>query len=118
MRGALHRILFSYPLFELRFAAFCVVSYFLLGFFAIYILAEKAKEWAFWLFIIPYLIIALPFVILDVAYNLVVGTILFLDWPREWLFTDRLKRYERAGYRAEWTDRFTRNLNALDPGHV
>lgn len=34
--------------------------------------------------------------VLDVLYNVVAGTILFLDPPRELTFTARLKRYRRG----------------------
>lgn len=43
------------------------------------------------------LALSLPFVVLgyalDVATNLLLAPLLFLDWPRELLLTSRLKRY-------------------------
>lgn len=39
--------------------------------------------------------------IMDVIFNLIPATVIFLDLPREWLFTKRLDRYEAqdAGWR-------------------
>ncbi len=33
--------------------------------------------------------------VLDVMANVTVAVLVFLDWPREWLVTTRLKRYRR-----------------------
>lgn len=40
-------------------------------------------------------------VFFDFAFNLLVGTVFFLDLPREFLFTARLKRYKYGEY-ASW----------------
>jgi len=56
------------------------------------------------------------FVLADVIYNWTVGTFLFWELPREWLFTDRLKRLHDADVHA--VDRFVVVLNSLDEGHV
>lgn len=46
-------------------------------------------------------VLALPVVLVayltDVLANLTVATVLFADWPAEWLVTKRLKRYKAAG---------------------
>ena len=67
-------------------------------------------------------------VALDVAFNLIVGTFLFWEWPRlsiwgwraiarsEWMLTTRLKRLDREG--AYGVEQIKVMLNALDPGHV
>jgi len=34
---------------------------------------------------------------LDVAVNMIVGTVMFIDPPREWMFTTRLKRMKKSG---------------------
>ena len=55
-------------------------------------------------------------VLMDVGYNITVGTIIFLDLPREWLMTTRLDRYlarGKTGWRLELAKWFCRNL--LDP---
>jgi len=56
-------------------------------------------------------------VLMDVLYNVVVGTVIFVDVPREWMFTSRLQRYIRAG---GWRGKVAywmchRLLNAYDP---
>ena len=60
--------------------------------------------------------------VLDVVYNVVVGTILFLDLPRELTLTARLRRY-RADASTHIDLRYrlatficTRLLNPYDPG--
>lgn len=63
-------------------------------------------------FIIPIVVIGVLF---DVALNIIVGTVIFLEMPREWVFTSRLQRhlYKSHGWqlrRAEW---FCHNI--LDP---
>jgi hypothetical protein len=53
----------------------------------------------------------------DVGFNIFLATILFLDLPREFLLTDRLKRYRKGfGWRsrvAEWI--CDRVLDVFDP---
>ena len=41
-------------------------------------------------------IVAAVFLVLDAVYNIVVGTVMFADIPREFLFTTRLIRYRRG----------------------
>jgi hypothetical protein len=58
--------------------------------------------------------------LLDVAANVIVGTALFMDIPREWLLTDRLKRMKREG---KWWQKVIAYwvcehlLNQFDAGH-
>jgi hypothetical protein len=58
--------------------------------------------------------------LLDVAVNVLVGTVVFADLPREWLLTERLKRMKREG---KWWQRMTAYwicehlLNQFDEGH-
>lgn len=65
---------------------------------------------------------ALPvFLVLDLAWNLVVGTLTFLELPHELLFTSRVKRHLRAtdkGWRYEMAAWWAYQLNQIDPGHV
>jgi len=56
------------------------------------------------------------FVFVDILYNLTVGTFLFWERPREWLFTTRIQRLHDADVSA--TQRFIVVLNTLEPGHV
>lgn len=52
---------------------------------------------------------------LDFVFQVTVFTVAFLDWPREWLVTARLRRYLRGpdGWRRRWADYFCHHL--LDP---
>lgn len=62
----------------------------------------------------------------DVIFNATWGTIIFRELPREWLFTDRLKRHwypsdikfmdskKQKDRAAPWV----RRVNLIDPGHV
>ena len=72
----------------------------------------------------PALVLAGLFVamayLLDMAYQLTWGTILFLDFPRELTFTARLKRYRQGGGYAVFQRRFAgwfceTLLNPYDP---
>ncbi len=54
----------------------------------------------------------------DVVFNLTWGTVIFREFPREWMFSDRVRRRmklvpadRKAMY---WSD----ILNAIDPGHI
>lgn len=40
-------------------------------------------------------VVAFVFLVCDALYNVVIGTIMFVDLPREFLFTSRLKRYRK-----------------------
>lgn len=62
------------------------------------------------------LILAIPFIVVDVIYNILIGTILFLDLPREMMLTTRLKRLDKKGVYG--VRRFKKVLNWLDSGHV
>jgi len=63
--------------------------------------------------IYPYLALG---VIIDFLFNVIYGTIIFREWPRELLFTSRVKRHVRMGSKKgfEWRD----TLNKIMPGHV
>lgn len=54
---------------------------------------------------------------LDIIFNLIVGTVLFLELPRELLFTARLKRNKQnKGYRRKLAHWFCEHmLNQFDP---
>jgi len=74
-------------------------------------LTVVAKTFAYPLLFVGYLF--------DIAYNVIVGTLMFLELPREFLLTDRLKRHLSSG-RSHWrwaiANWFCQNfLNAFDP---
>ena len=69
-----------------------------------------------WLFLAPLVIVG---VLLDiVVMNFIIGTIIFTELPKEWMFTKRLERYKtkmldtRRGKMACW---FCDILNIFDP---
>ena len=72
-----------------------------------------------WVFKGPlYLLLAIGLP-LDIAWNVIAGTLMFQELPRELTFTSRLKRWKaeggRRGQRARW---WAAELNKFDPGHV
>lgn len=101
----------TYKDFELRYLVCAPFTLALLLQFIILIWMEKKMKPLYY----PFGII---FVIQDVAYNAVCGTIMFKERPREWLFTTRLKRLDAAGQLPDCTIRFKHVLNEIDPGHV
>jgi hypothetical protein len=65
--------------------------------------------------------------VLDAAFNATAGTFMFLELPRELLFTSRCKRWFAVGPEETselWRHRYrvarwwARQLNQIDPGHV
>ncbi|HXF44865.1 MAG TPA: hypothetical protein VNK91_01985 [Burkholderiaceae bacterium] len=63
-------------------------------------------------------LVAFVGVVLDIVYNVVVGTVMFADLPRELTFTARLKRYRRGPLIWRWrlaTWFCARLLNPYDP---
>lgn len=104
-----------YSWFEVRYLISAPATLFLLAFF-------MALSWAkptvdrykvLWIPAVPFVAV---FLVLDALYQLVIGTWLFLERPRDLLFTGRLKRLDEAGDCR--IDRFKRTLNEIDPGHV
>ena len=56
---------------------------------------------------------------LDIAFNLIAGTILYLELPRELMFTSRCKRHiDSQDWRRSIALWWQRQLNQIDPGHV
>jgi hypothetical protein len=58
--------------------------------------------------------------VLDVAFNVVFGTLMYRELPRELLFTSRCKRHfrgddEKRKRLASW---WAVQLNQFDPGHI
>ncbi|TQE99435.1 MAG: hypothetical protein FKY71_08675 [Spiribacter salinus] len=68
-----------------------------------------------WIYIL-YVLLGAPFVVLNFLFNTLVGSFIFLEWPRELQFTARIRRLWRAG---DWrATRFAKVLNEGDPGHI
>ena len=78
---------------------------------------NKDLEWYHKLYGYPLLVIG---IILDTLLNVIVGTIIFVEFPREFLLTPRLDRWGREddGYRGKFA-RFVCKymLNPFDEGH-
>ncbi len=56
------------------------------------------------------------FVLADVLYNVFVGTILFRELPREWVFTQRVQRHYNRG--SNHAGLLAKILNNVDPNHI
>ena len=102
-------LLVPYLLFSITYVYYCAVI--------------KLKSvwpdlhWIIKALVVPHAVLGL---FLDVLVNVVIGTVLGLELPREWLFTARLKRwrYEEEGWRetvAIWL--CEKGLNPIDPLH-
>lgn len=102
----------SYFWFELRYLVCALPTFSLLVQFKILIWLEKHAPRPL------YILFGIPFVVQDVLYNLTCGTLFFLERPREWLFTTRLKRLDDTGTMPGFIRRFKMTLNEIDPGHV
>lgn len=58
-------------------------------------------------------------VLLDVAFNLTFGTLMYLELPRELLFTARCQRHIRgSGRRQRLAAFWAKQLNQFDAGHI
>lgn len=81
-------------------------------------LAVMALRWKWHALSLQVRIIAAPSVLvallLDVLFNLTIGTVLFLDLPRQWTFSQRIGSYkQRIDWRAPLAHWICANL--LDP---
>jgi len=101
-------------MFEIRYLVAAPITVLMLIWFIVLAMLDKAfGRLMLWTVFAP---LSIPFVVLDVLYNWIVGTWLFLDAPRELLFTDRLKRYQFHDMALD--DRFVMVLNYFEEGHV
>ena len=64
-------------------------------------------------------VVGIPFLLFDVFFNAVCGTFIFLELPREWLFTQRLERHKKSPYAgpAKYSQWICSVLDYYDPGH-
>lgn len=68
---------------------------------------------------IPLYIYLYAGVTMDVLFNVIVGSIIFREIPREWLFTTRVQRHVTADdWRRGKAYNWAQKLNKVDPGHV
>ena len=106
--------------------------YFVVWFFAAsrYLaMKDDEKTWSKVPFVYQVSLLAglLPGLVLDVLFNWTYGTIHFREFPKELMFTHRVKRWVRTtGQPLDIKDNERRNkalrwkeiLNAIEPGHV
>lgn len=98
-------------------AWFTLMGSFVLVMRAKRMLADGGELSLFWLVnILPWALVGL---VLDAAFNATAGTIMYLELPRELLFTSRTKRHrDDEGWRGDVARWWKRQLNQIDPGHV
>ena len=79
----------------------------------------KSGVWCPWYIkVVAYvwLLIGIP---ADVLFNVVWGTWIFRERPREWLFTHRVKRHvSKTDWRGKKAKLWAEMLNAIDENHV
>jgi hypothetical protein len=94
------------------------------GVTGIYVLVMHAKSLretgglsTFWMVnILPWAVVGL---LLDVAFNVTFGTLMFRELPRELLFTSRVQRhYMTDGSRGRMAAFWARQLNQIDATHI
>jgi hypothetical protein len=97
------------------------ISWFVLMCYAVLfgILRKMNYNGHFELKFIPIYPLAAAFILLDVLFNLIIGSFVFLERPREFLFTDRLKRHKAGpdGDYKEFAIYICKIMNRYDPGH-
>lgn len=79
---------------------------------------ERGQLSLFWkVHIVPLAVVGL---LLDVAFNVTFGSIMFRELPREWLFSSRVQRHVKAGVSKRFglAMFWTRQLNAFDADHI
>jgi hypothetical protein len=98
-------------------AWFTLMGSFVLVMRAKRLMKEEGDLSLFWLVnILPWAVVGL---LLDLAFNLTAGTIMYMELPRELLFTARTKRHMNSdGWRLDVAEFWKRQLNQIDPGHV
>lgn len=97
-------------------AAWLILGMLFLGYPTIKRLKEH-RDMLDWTIKVPVYCALVLGVLADVVFNLLWGTVIFRELPREFLFTTRLKRQwrENENPRAE---RWVNIVNLIDPGHV
>ncbi len=107
------------------FAGLGILSWLILGgiFLAyptVHRLKDNYKDQITWRLKIPVYLWLIIGIVSDVIFNWTVGTVICLEFPREFLFTDRLKRHWRGDDEKmkKRVDRWVKLVNMIDPGHV
>lgn len=73
-----------------------------------------------WIAKTPIYVALVVFLVADVVFNWTWGTWIFKELPREFVFTDRLKRHWRGDDKRQKkrADPWVKLVNLIDPGHV
>lgn len=107
--------MFFPTLFDAGFVDGAIYTYL---FYLLFVVTMAAKAAWDQLSIVPRVLLvpaALVAVLMDVFFNLVPATVIFLDLPRELLFTKRLERYKAQGVGWRYTVARWICQNLLDP---
>jgi len=103
------------------FIALAALWFGVTGCFVLVMHAKKLKEAGqlntFWTFnILPWAVIGIT---LDFIFNVIAGTLIFRELPRELLFSSRVQRHYRSeGFRGRMAEFWANQLNAIDPTHI
>lgn len=64
-------------------------------------------------------IVGIPFMLLNAVFNATFGSFIFMEFPREWFFTDRLKRQKDSEKDdcARVAFMICHEMNKFDAGH-
>jgi hypothetical protein len=115
--GAIIHYVTEYSLWTVLLAllVLCIVTF--LGYVKVMVYYRRWKagtaKWYHYFIGVPLGVIFIP---LDVLLNIVVGSVLFLELPKEWLFTTRLDRHAKKGSKfAQWVCKYI--LNPFDENH-
>lgn len=81
------------------------------------VLRDAGRLNLFWTInLLPWAVVGLT---LDASFNATVGTLMFAELPREWLFSARVQRHYRGGgWRRDIASWWGRQLNQIDPTHI
>jgi len=67
---------------------------------------------------IAYWLVTMIGAVIDMVVNVVWATVVFWDWPHEWLLTQRIERLKsKSGYRGKLANKLCDLLNYILPGH-
>ena len=104
---------FIFMILAIAIASWLVLGALFLGYPTVQRLKHQKDQFG-WIVKVP-VYFALAFgIVADVVFNATWGTVIFRELPKEWLFTDRLKRHRDNPRAARWIAR----VNLIDPGHV
>jgi hypothetical protein len=103
-------------LYELRYlcAAWFMLWLYWQYAFVYWCIRSAPDRWT-WALLPVWLPLGAAFIVQNVVFNATIGALLFRDWPRQWLFSDRLRALPKDD---RMLDRFQVLLNYHDPDHI